>query len=451
MPRKNASAKLRRINGTSDEVSHPHPVEAAVDPWSYLENHHETIYWSSYVMIGLLLAVTQVIALPVLLQMILYTGPIIYIGAHLSLQQKEIDPVTGERQVKTESMTKHDAMLFPFIGSTALLGLYFAYKFLSAYWVNLLITLYLTFFGCAALGETFTSMAVKLRPGSDRSTWLDTEWTLPGFIARWTSPTLKLQASEARFLSYGLSIIVAISWTVTRHWALHNLFAMAFCIQGIRIVSVGSFKIAVILLSGLFVYDVFWVFGTEVMVSVAKSFEAPAKLIFPVSHNPWRQSILGLGDIVIPGILIAMILRFDYHLNEERLKQLQGSSQTPAADASQSEEEEENQLTAAAPFTIHAHFCKYYFFCNLIAYELGLITTGIVMLVFQHAQPALLYLVPFCLFGLYIPASVAGQLSAVCTYTEELPEDQETGHEKDVRTEQAPEETVASSDSKKDN
>lgn len=73
----------------------------------------------------------------------------------------QVDPVTGERQVKTEAMTKNDAMLFPFIGSTALLGLYFAYKFLSPYWVNLLITLYLTFFGCAALGETFTSITVR--------------------------------------------------------------------------------------------------------------------------------------------------------------------------------------------------------------------------------------------------------------------------------------------------
>lgn len=34
--------------------------------------------------------VTQFIALPVLLQMVLYTLPIIYIGSHLSLLQKEV-------------------------------------------------------------------------------------------------------------------------------------------------------------------------------------------------------------------------------------------------------------------------------------------------------------------------------------------------------------------------
>lgn len=41
-------------------------------------------------------------------------------------------------------------------------------------------------------------------------------------------------------------------------------------VQAIALVSVGSFGVASILLCGLFVYDVVWVFGTEVMVSVAK-------------------------------------------------------------------------------------------------------------------------------------------------------------------------------------
>lgn len=36
-----------------------------------------------------------------------------------------------------------------------------------------------------------------------------------------------------------------------------------------------------LLLSGLFFYDIFWVFGTPVMVTVAKSLDAPIKLVFP--------------------------------------------------------------------------------------------------------------------------------------------------------------------------
>ena len=47
--------------------------------------------------------------------------------------------------------------------------------------------------------------------------------------------------------------------------------------------SIGSFKIAAILLVGLFFYDVFWVFGTPVMVTVAKKLDGPIKLLFPRS------------------------------------------------------------------------------------------------------------------------------------------------------------------------
>lgn len=71
-----------------------------------------------------------------------------------------------------------------------------------------------------------------------------------------------------------------------------------------------------ILLGGLFIYDIFWVFATDVMVTVAKSFEAPIKLVFPqdflergVYGNQF--AMLGLGDVVIPGIFIALLLRFD--------------------------------------------------------------------------------------------------------------------------------------------
>ena len=43
-----------------------------------------------------------------------------------------------------------------------------------------------------------------------------------------------------------------------------------------------------ILLGGLFFYDIFWVFGTNVMVTVAKSFDAPIKLVFPqVGFSRW--------------------------------------------------------------------------------------------------------------------------------------------------------------------
>jgi minor histocompatibility antigen H13 len=65
----------------------------------------------------------------------------------------------------------------------------------------------------------------------------------------------------------------------------------------------------------LFFYDIFFVLGTPVMVAVATNVDAPIKLLFPkafaVSDADAQFSMLGLGDIVIPGIFIALLLRFD--------------------------------------------------------------------------------------------------------------------------------------------
>lgn len=49
-----------------------------------------------------------------------------------------------------------------------------------------------------------------------------------------------------------------------RHWLANNLLAMAFGVGGIEQLSLGNVKVGVILLLGLFVYDIFWVFCTPV-------------------------------------------------------------------------------------------------------------------------------------------------------------------------------------------
>jgi len=63
----------------------------------------------------------------------------------------------------------------------------------------------------------------------------------------------------------------------------------------------------------LFFYDIFFVFGTDVMLTVAKNIDAPIKLLFPRdwSVEEPKFSLLGLGDIVLPGLFIAMCLRYD--------------------------------------------------------------------------------------------------------------------------------------------
>ncbi|CDI78931.1 signal peptide peptidase domain-containing protein, putative [Eimeria acervulina] len=382
-----------------------------------------TLFYSCFVCLAVVMVTPWLYPLPVLLQMGLYTAPILYVGSHLSLKQNEVDATTGEKLNKGEAMNRTDAMLFPVFGSIALFSLYLAYKFLGTVWVNMLLTLYLTGVGLLALGETTFAVAKPLCPPhlvDDRwlvlhprgpFLWLRKWISLP--MAKNAIPLEQDQQEEEQqqeqeqpklvvdwswrfsplwIISHFLALAICALWLLTKHWALHNLLAIAFCIQAIALVSVGSFGVASILLCGLFVYDVVWVFGTEVMVSVAKAFEGPAKLVFPVHMSPLQYSILGLGDVVIPGVLIAMCLRFDLFLYHKQ------------------------QNSAAQPL---ARFPKFYFCVVLSFYELGLLTTGIVMLYAQHPQPALLYLVPYCLFSLFGAAALNGKIKDVLAYREE--------------------------------
>jgi minor histocompatibility antigen H13 len=73
--------------------------------------------------------------------------------------------------------------------------------------------------------------------------------------------------------------------------------------QGIAMLNLGSTQVGMILLWGLFFYDIFWVFFTPVMVTVAKNIDGPIKLLFPTTYSWSKFNMLGLGDIVIPGAL----------------------------------------------------------------------------------------------------------------------------------------------------
>merc|ERR1719410_1017802 len=117
----------------------------------------------------------------------------------------------------------------------------------------------------------------------------------------------------------GSAAFVAVYFK-TKHWTMNNVMGICFCLQGIERFSLGTYKIGAILLVGLFFYDIFWVFGTEVMVTVAKSLDGPIKILFPRTLVPDPEtgkldmSLLGLGDIVIPGFFLALLLRFDAHM-----------------------------------------------------------------------------------------------------------------------------------------
>lgn len=71
----------------------------------------------------------------------------------------------------------------------------------------------------------------------------------------------------------------------TRFWIASNVFGMVFAIYFLENSLVGSFRTIFVLFVALTAYDAYFVFGSEMMVTVAKSFEAPLKLIVPYTYK----------------------------------------------------------------------------------------------------------------------------------------------------------------------
>jgi minor histocompatibility antigen H13 len=83
--------------------------------------------------------------------------------------------------------------------------------------------------------------------------------------------------------------------------------------------------------------------------------------------------MIGLGDIVIPGVYVALMLRFDIYLYKKAKNDI-------------------------SKFGFSFKNMKY-FLITFVFYNLGIIITLSSMYFFNHAQPALLYLVPCTLIS----------------------------------------------------
>lgn len=303
----------------------------------------------------------------------------------------------------SEKLTSSDAMWFPIMGSCVLFGLFLIFRYLNKEYVNMLLGFYFGVVGWLALTQAIVSTS---RGFVSKSVWKK----LPNFklylTQRGQGELFKLSFNAVDVGMLGVSLLLVGVYVVTKNWIISNLLALSLALNAIGLMSLDSFRTGAIMLGGLFVYDIFWVFATPVMVSVAKNFDAPIKIVWPKNiveavialsaSGPMPKlqfTMLGLGDIVIPGIFVALALRYD---------QLKASEAKPSVQ-----------------FTKHfSQFAKPYFAATMAAYVAGLGTTMMVMHFFKAAQPALLYLSPACTGALFLTAFLRGDLKEVWNWTD---------------------------------
>ena len=237
-------------------------------------------------------------------------------------------------------------------------------------------------------------------------------------------------------------------------WIVQNIMGASVSIAFLGVIRVGNIKIASALLVALFFYDIFMVFltplftkeGDSVMVTVATSggppddpdfcdkypYESdcrqgdPLPMLLTIPRiNDYRGggNLLGLGDIVLPGLLIAFAARLDAAKHLLQLctevyraeiggpmpRRPSGSTIASSIDENGNQVVENEKKSRAE--TIRQVLFGGYFGPLTIAYGFGLAMAFLAVHLMETGQPALLYLCPACLGGMVILGKVKGELN----------------------------------------
>ncbi|XP_040846458.1 signal peptide peptidase-like 2B isoform X1 [Ochotona curzoniae] len=197
-------------------------------------------------------------------------------------------------------------------------------------------------------------------------------------------PYLRKRPQARMLLLAAFCVSVSVVWGIFRNedqwaWVLQDALGIAFCLYMLRTIRLHTFKSCTLLLLVLFLYDVFFVFitpfltksGNSIMVEVATGptdsatheklpmvLKVPRLNSSPLALCDRPFSLLGFGDILVPGLLVAYCHRFDIQVQSSRV----------------------------------------YFVACTIAYGVGLLVTFVALALMRRGQPALLYLVP-CTLG----------------------------------------------------
>ena len=401
-----------------------------------------TRHKSNYISIGILLIMTFIrLIVPIhpAIMTAVSTCLLVYVGCTFSTK---ICLISGDKQKEgIETMKQKDAWLFPVIGSSVLLGLYLLFKFFNDKYLNILLHIYFTLIGSFSIGQLIEEKIIDKEPF--KSLGEQDLFTIPK-IPYFNPEGSKINKLNVCTFAFGL--IIGFIYFMKKNWVLNNILGMAFSIFGIENLMLGEYKVGLILLSLLFFYDIFWVFYTPVMVSVAKNIEGPVKLMFPKlqaaidllkkekgedneyagkAYDPREYNMIGLGDIVITGVDVALMLRFDIYLYKRAKNDF-------------------------SKFGFSFKNMKY-FIITFVFYNLGIIITLSSMYFFNHAQPALLYLVPCTLISSSLLALQQKEFDLLWKFNEEKVDkkDDDEDEDDDDDTKEATKEKIETEEKKK--
>ncbi|XP_036364756.1 signal peptide peptidase-like 2A isoform X5 [Octopus sinensis] len=248
---------------------------------------------------------------------------------HKPLESENSDDADKERKLKASqkllSISVPVVIFLIIVMSSFLLGLYFFYNYLVyVVIVIFMVAASIAFYSC------FKPLWNYIIPGKQRL-----KFNL--------GSCCKADIMYKEIVLLMLGFAAGITWLVLRHkpysWILQDILGVLFCINVLKNLRIPSLKAGTLLLGMFFLYDIFFVFltplftenGESVMVDVATGksghhseslplvFRVPP--LFP-SHPSVcfvQESLLGFGDVILPGVLVVYSHIFDIYVRAKKL------------------------------------------------------------------------------------------------------------------------------------
>ncbi|CAG5096361.1 Oidioi.mRNA.OKI2018_I69.XSR.g14581.t2.cds [Oikopleura dioica] len=282
-----------------------------------------------------------------------------------------------------DQFTARQSLVAVLLASCSLLGIYFFYD----YMVWFAIAIFTISGSFAVLSVLYNQILLRFNCShSYRMPTKDVHWRyldcIPKAICRSGAPWSLVFAI---IVSMGLGI----TWAVCRHypwsWILQDIIGFCFCIECVSEIRVSKGANVYLLQIAFCLYDIFMVYitpfftknGDSVMLDVAtggasnSASKEKIPFLFRVPHivpsiyddlcsDGTRESMLGYGDIILPGVLGTYCAIFD---------RANGYTRMP------------------------------FFWTFVGSYALGLIFTFLALIITESGQPALAFIVPSTCIG----------------------------------------------------
>lgn len=164
-------------------------------------------------------------------------------------------------------METKDVYMFPVIGSAVLFSLYLVFKFCPKEWVTLVVKAYFFVIGTFVLGQKLSQIGAKVlpQPVVKSLTAKEFKFTVP-FFTQTVAPKkgadkkeggdsaepekepIVVEFTTLDVLTCIVGAVFGVIYLKFNHWTSNNLFGVAFSIQGIELLDLGSYFNGAVLL-----------------------------------------------------------------------------------------------------------------------------------------------------------------------------------------------------------